>query len=184
MGQCDRRGGSPLLNVPRLFPLILDMSRWRPERDVDSCQRLVLDRLLNMLFKKKMKRRSRETQIRRVLIVILSSSFFPPNEHIIFIDLDAVWILFPLLDTCHLFYLLFPTFSRHLLHTHTLFLYLCNPVILIVVRYGCCMALASTFSLLSSFTLYTIHYFFSYDIVILIVGKTAPLLRKSRSHRG
>lgn len=46
------------------------------------------------------------------------------------------------------------------------------------------MALASTFSLLSSFTLYTIHYFFSYDIVILIVGKTAPLLRKSRSHRG
>jgi hypothetical protein len=62
MGRCDRRGDSPLLNVLHPFPLILVMSRWRPERDVDNCQRLVLDRLSNMPFKRRMrKRKSRET---------------------------------------------------------------------------------------------------------------------------
>jgi hypothetical protein len=62
MGQCDRRGDSPLLNVLHPFPLILDMSRWKQERDVDNCQPLVLDQLSSMLFKRRMrKRKSRET---------------------------------------------------------------------------------------------------------------------------
>jgi len=56
----------------------------------------------------------------------LFSFFFSPMEHIIFIDLDAVWICLLLLHTCHFFYLYFLTFSRHLFHTHRLFFLPCN----------------------------------------------------------